>query len=240
MQTKNMTVTEMDDAGKGLALIANLNTVDHDGDTYAPGAFSWKEQWAPLLTAHDRHGMPFGKARVYEQGDKAYAELHLNLETQAGRDWHSALKFDLATGKSVQEWSYGYNAIDFEFRADAQNRVRVLKQLDVHEVSTVVRGAGRGTGTIMVKGLNGALKQQAFDDLFADLGHMVTALQGDPELLSATGMKQLKEIHASLGLAIERAGTDPAAADAEAKALIEAEMARHLTRDARLRFGGLK
>ncbi|MFN3990046.1 MAG: HK97 family phage prohead protease [Erythrobacter sp.] len=237
MQTKNLTVTEMDDAGKGLALIAELNAVDHDGDTYAPGAFNWKEQWAPLLTAHDRHGMPFGKARVYEQGDKAYAELHLNLETQAGRDWHAALKFDLATGKSVQEWSYGYKALDFEYRADARNRIRVLKQLDVHEVSTVVRGAGRGTGTVMMKGLKGALKDQAFADLFADLGNMVTALQGDPNLLSATGMRQLKEIHASLGLAIERVGTDPAKAEAEAKALLENEMAWHLTRDARQKFG---
>lgn len=237
MQTKNMTVTEMDEAGKGLALIAQLDGVDHDGDTYAPGAFAWKEQWAPLLTAHDRHGMPFGKARLFEQGDKAFAELHINLETQTGRDWHSALKFDLSTGKSVQEWSYGYDAVDFEYRADAQNRIRVLKQLDVHEVSTVVRGAGRGTGTVMMKGLKGALKDQVFADLFSDLGNMVSALQGDPGLLSATGMKQLTEIHASLGLAIERAGTDPAEAEAKAKALVEAAMAHHLTRDARLKFG---
>lgn len=236
MQTKNMTVTEMDEAGKGLALIAQLDGVDHDGDAYQPGAFSWKEQWAPLLTAHARDVMPFGKARVFEQGDKAFAELHLNLDTQAGRDWHSALKFDLATGKSVQEWSYGYDVLDFDFKANPEGRVRVLKKLDVHEVSTVVRGAGRGTGTVMVKGLKGALKQAVFDDLFADLGNMVTALQGDPAMLSATGMKQLTEIHASLGLAIERAGTDPAKAEAEAKALIEAEMMRHEIRDVRLKF----
>ena len=237
MQTKNMTVTEMDEAGKGLALLAQLTAVDHDGDTYAPGAFNWKEQWAPLLTAHDRFGMPFGKARIFEQGDKAYAELHINLDTQAGRDWHSALKFDLATGKSVQEWSYGYDVLDFEFKANPDGRIRELKRLDVHEVSTVVRGAGRGTGTVMIKGLKGALKQAVFDDLFADLGNMVTALQGDPDLLSATGKKQLAEIHASLGLAIERIGGDPAEAEAKARELVEAEMARHLTRDARLKFG---
>lgn len=232
MQTKNLTVKEMDDSGKGLALIATLSDVDHDGDTYVPGAFSWKEQWCPLLTAHDRYGMPFGKARVYEQGDAAYAELHLNLDTQAGKDWHAALKFDLSTGKSVQEWSYGYDVLDADYQIRGENRVRALKQLDVHEVSTVVRGAGRGTGTISMKGLKAALKDGNFEDLIGGLGLMAETLKGDPTLLSATGRKQLSEIHASLGAALE----DPAEIEAKAKELIEQQMAHHLTREARLKL----
>lgn len=229
MQTKMMTVKEMDDSGKGLALIANLSAIDHDGDTYQPGAFAWKEQWAPLLTAHDRWVMPFGKTRVFEQGDAAYAELHLNLETQAGKDWHAALKFDLATGKAVQEWSFGYEVLDADFQIRGDDRVRVLKRLDVHEVSTVVRGAGLGTGTLSMKARNAALKEGRFAGLIGELGVMAEVLQGDPALLSATGRKQLAEIHGALGAAL----VDPAELEAEAKAALEQGLAYHLTRDAR-------
>jgi len=233
MQTKMMTVTEMGDSGKGLALIANLAEVDHDGDTYEKGAFSWKgDQWCPLLTAHDRRGMQWGKARVFEDGDAAYAELHANLETQIGRDWHSALKFDLATGKPVQEYSYGFDPVDADFQVRGESRVRVLKRLDVHEVSPVVRGAGRGTRTIDMKGLKAALKEGEFGGLIAQLGELENVLGGNPELLSATGRKQLESIHAALGKAL----VDPAEEKAKLQAEIEAAVVNHQTRPARLRM----
>jgi len=228
MLTKNLTVTEMGETGKGLAILARLSEIDHDGDTYAPGAFSWKdgEQWCPLIHHHDRYQMPFGKARVYEDGDTAYAELHLNLETQAGADWHKALLFDLSTGKSVQEYSYGFGVLDFELRSEGTQQIRVLKKLDVHEVSTVIRGAGKGTRTLVMKGL----KEAAFAPLIAGLGELVEALGSDPASLSATGRKQLEAIHATLGKALH-----PIDADAEAKAIaaIANEHAVHLTRDIR-------
>lgn len=231
MLTKNMTVTEMGEAGKGLALLARMNEIDNDGDTYAPGAFSWKgDQWCPLIHHHNRQQMPFGKARVYEEGDFAYAELHLNLETQSGREWHKALLFDLATGSPVQEYSYGFKVLDADYmiRGDKQ-RVRRLKQLDVHETSTVIRGAGRGTGTLVMKDL----KEAAFAPLIAGLGELAEALGGDPASLSATGRKQLEQIHAALGKALQ---PDDPEAEAAAKAAIENELARHLTREARLKY----
>lgn len=231
MLTKNLTVTEMGETGKGLALIANLADVDHDGDTYEPGAFNWKEQWCPLLSAHDRSRMQFGKARVYEEGDKAYAELHINLGTQAGREWHEALKFDLATGSPVQEWSYGYDVLDADYQIRGQSgRVRRLKRLDVHEVSTVVRGAGRGTGTLNIK----QLKDSGFAPLIAGLGELAEALGGDPASLSATGRKQLEQIHATIGKVLNPIDPD---AEAKAMAMIENEMARHLTRETRIKMG---
>lgn len=245
MLTKNLTVTQMGETGKGLAILARLSEVDHDGDTYAPGAFSWKdggEQWCPLIHHHDRYQMPFGKARVYEEGDVAYAELHLNLETQAGRDWHKALLFDLSTGKSVQEYSYGFGVLDADYKisGNGEDRVRVLKKLDVHEVSTVIRGAGRGTRTLAMK----SLKEAGFAPLIAGLGELAEALGGDPASLSATGRKQLEDIHAALGKALtppnvtvpETGDLDP---EAEAKALdvIRNQIAHHETREARIRLG---
>lgn len=232
MLTKNLTVTEMGDTGKGLAILARMSEVDHDGDTYASGAFSWKdgEQWCPLIHHHDRYQMPFGKARVYEEGDIAYAELHLNLETQAGADWHKALLFDLSTGKSVQEYSYGFGVLDSDFTQRGDTRVRVLKRLDVHEVSTVIRGAGRGTRTLVMKGL----KEAAFAPLIAGLGELAEALGGDPASLSATGRKQLEQIHVALGKALAPADPDE---KAKAAAVIANEIARHETREVRIKLG---
>jgi len=150
-QTKTMTVEKMDGEGHGLARIATLSAVDHDGDTYTPGAFAWKEQWVPILPAHNRRSLPLGKARLYEDGDAALAELHMNLGTSAGADWHKALKFDLENGKAVQEWSYGFGVLDHETETRDGERVNVLKKLDVHEISPVVRGAGQGTATLSMK-----------------------------------------------------------------------------------------
>jgi HK97 family phage prohead protease len=153
-ETKTLTVEKMNASGQGLARLATLSGVDHDGDTYAKGAFTWKkggEQWAPILPAHNRTAMPLGKARVYEDGDTVYAELHLNLATQAGRDWHETLKFDLEKGGAVQEWSYGFAVLDHAKEQRDGQTVRVLKQVDVHEVSPVIRGAGIGTATLSLK-----------------------------------------------------------------------------------------
>jgi HK97 family phage prohead protease len=200
MQTKSLTIENMDDVGKGLARIATLSAVDSDGDTYAKGAFSWKDggdQWAPILVAHDRKMMPIGKARVFEDGDAALAELHINLDTQTGKDWHSALKFDLEKGKPVQEWSYGYEVKDFGHKMQSGNRVREIKRTDVHEVSAVVRGAGAGTRTLQMKSVE--LKENHFAPLIASLGELATALPEDPSALSATGLKQLEEIERAIG-----------------------------------------
>lgn len=204
MQTKSLTIDNMDDAGKGLARIATLSAVDSDGDTYAKGAFGWKEggeQWAPILVGHDRRMMPIGKARVYEDGDAALADLHLNLDTQAGKDWHSALKFDLANGRPAQEWSYGYEVKDSGHKVQGGQRVREIKQTDVHEVSAVVRGAGAGTRTLSMK--SAELKDAHFAPLIACLGDLAASLPADALALSATGLKQLEEIEAAIAGVLE-------------------------------------
>ncbi len=199
MQIKSMTITEMDEAGKGLARLARMTEVDSDGDTYERGAFSWKaggHQWAMMVPGHNRQAIPFGKARIYEEGDDALAELHLNLKTTAGRDWHEALLFDMATGEPVQEWSYGYNIVDMDYRVSGASRVRVLKKLDVDETSPVLRGAGNGTRTLSIKGAK--LRSEHCARLIADLGELATAIDADPACVSATGLKQLGDIRTAI------------------------------------------
>lgn len=199
MQIKSMAIQDMDERGKGLALLARLPEVDSDGDTYERGAFSWKDggdQWAMMVPAHNRRATPFGKARIYEENDNAYAELFLNLKTTAGNDWHQALLFDMATGEPVQEWSFGYEA-EYTYRVTSGSRVRVLSKVDVDEVSPVLRGAGNRTRTISIKGAK--LREEHFTELITGLGEMASAIDEDPAAVSATGLKQLRDIHDAIG-----------------------------------------
>lgn len=201
---KALTIEKMDEAGVGLARIAQLSAIDSDGDTYAPGAFNWKEgggQWVQILPAHDRRAMPLGKAWLYEEGDWALAKLHLNLNTQAGRDWNETLKFDLAQGTPVQEWSYGYKVLDADQQQRAGTYVQVLKRLDCDEISPVIRGAGVGTGTLAIK--SAELKAAKFAPLIAQLSELAEAIGENTAALSATGLKQLGEIHVAIGKALE-------------------------------------
>lgn len=233
MNSKSILIKSMDDAGIGLAQIATLSAVDHDGDTYERGAFSWGgDQWVMLLPAHDRRAMPFGKARVYEEGDHAYAELHLNLETEAGREWHAALKFDLAKGKAVQEWSYGYQIHDMDYVVRGEVRVRVLKKVEVDEVSTVLRGAGAGTRTVAIKSL--ALLDQRFKAITAELAELTEAVGGDPAILSATGRKQLAAINLAVDALLAAGGEDIDQPDAAAQAkAVHAAVGGYLAHTAR-------
>lgn len=206
MQVKQLTIEAMDEAGTGRARIAQLSAIDSDGDTYERGAFSWKEgggQWVHILPAHDRRAMPLGKAWIFEEDDWALADLFLNMQTAAGKDWHSTLKFDLAKGKPVVEWSYGYEVVDADFQMRGDRRAQVLKRLDVDEISPVIRGAGLGTGTISIK--SAELKAQKFAPLIGGLGELAAALPVDRGAISATGLKQLGEIHSAIGTVLDAA-----------------------------------
>lgn len=235
MLIKGMTIEKMDEAGTGLARIAQLAAVDSDGDTYAPGAFTWKEgggQWVQMIPAHDRRAMPFGKAWLYEKDGWAVADLKLNLETQAGKEWHATLKFDLATGRPVQEWSYGFKVLDAGYEQRESERVRVLKRLDVDEISPVLRGAGVGTGTLAIK--SAQLKDAAFGALMVQLGELAETVRGGTAGLSATGLKQLRDVHAAIGVALSPQEMDAATVDAVATiervhgAMLERQVRRHL------------
>lgn len=198
MFTKALAIKEMDEKGVGLALLANMADVDKDGDTYTKGAFGWKSdgQWAPIVPAHNWKEMPFGKARVFEEGTEALAELNLNLNTTAGKDWHAALKFDLETGQPVQQWSYGYDVLDHSNEMRTGQKVRNLKKLGVLEVSPVIVGAGNGTRTLEMKGVS--MKGDDFTATLEQLQIMAAAIDANPELLSATGMKQIADIRSKI------------------------------------------
>lgn len=237
---------QLDDAGQGLARIATLSAIDHDGDTYVPGAFG--EQQAKVVAAHDYRQVPLGKARIYESGDEALAEFRLNLETEQGRQWHSALKFDLdaqaSGGAPLQEWSYGFSIVDSAIETRDGERVRILKRLQVHEISPVVVGAGVGTGTLALK-QNRPFAEQ-LDAAIAGLeaaidraGRIAALREKDGRGLSAErlgGLKALAEAGVRLGdhlAELERlaALADPAEAARQAARFEAFRARRHLPSD---------
>lgn len=199
----------MDGEGRGMARIATLSAVDHDGDTYAKGAFG-SGQWGLILASHNWSSVPLGKARIFESGDEALAELHLNLSTEAGKEWHAALKFDLENleggSQPVQEWSYGFHVLDAAFEVRDGAKVRVLKGLKVFEVSPVVQGAGMNTGTMVMKGAT--LKNDYFQRLISELDEIAAAAAADPLAISATGLKQIEDLHGGLSTILEKAGEE--------------------------------
>ena len=154
---------EIKDAEKGviMAVFATLNVIDKDGDITLPGFFG--EQEVVMLPAHDWSSVPIGKGVIREVGDKAVAELQMNLEIEEGQKWFSALKFDMAHGKPLQEYSYGFTVQEGGSSQGGQDAAgakayRTLRPTPkgepgciVHEVSPVLVGAGNGTGTLSVK-----------------------------------------------------------------------------------------
>jgi len=142
-------IKQMDERGHGTAVFATFGVVDSDGDITEPGAFG--EQHVKILPTHDWSSVPLGKGITREEGDQALVDFQLNLDTQAGRDWHSALRFDLEHGQPLQEWSYGFSIKEADHETREGQAVQVLRALNVHEVSPVVLGAGMGTGTVAIK-----------------------------------------------------------------------------------------
>src|SRR3546814_11217503 len=112
----------------------------------------------------------------------------------------------------ISDWSSDvcssdlYNIVDMDYRVSGNNRVRVLKKLDVDEVSPVLRGAGIGTRTIAIK--SAKLREEHFASLITGLGDMATAIDHDPAAVSATGLKQLRGIQDARRLVLDGGEVD--------------------------------
>lgn len=193
-ERKLIELKKLDDDGTGLAQIATLSAIDHDGDTYAKGAFG--EQDVIILAGHSWTGVPLGKGRVFEKGDHAFAEFKLNLATTAGKEWHEALRFDMADGKPLTEWSYGFRVLESADETRDGKSVRVLQKLDVFEVSPVVKGAGVDTHTVSVKGRSQFLTDARAIIEFAD--RLATERKAEGKPFRQAWLIQIKELHACL------------------------------------------
>ncbi len=204
-EVKSIEFKELDDTGVGLAKIATLNVVDSDGDLTLPGAFG--EQEVSVLPAHNWGVHAIGKAQVFEIGDEVLAKFRLNLNTQAGRDWHQTMLFDLKEGKPVQQWSYGFVIKETSFREMPDvGQVRVLEKVLVYEISPVLVGAGEGTGTLAMKTSKPLPFAEQVDSVLAEIAVIIDRAEKIGDLrqkegrgLSAGRLEQLADLQYKLG-----------------------------------------
>jgi hypothetical protein len=148
---KSLAHVEVKDETKGEveAVFATLNVVDKDNDVTQKGAFDEGAQVAISAYNHKswEGALPVGVGTIHEVGDKVIMKGRFFLNTQAGRDHFEVVKQLGAR----QEWSYGFHVKESEPGNFEGKSVRMLKSMDVTEVSPVLRGAGVGTTTTYAK-----------------------------------------------------------------------------------------
>lgn len=146
--------------GELSVVFATMGLWDKDGDWAEPGFYG--KQDVVMVPAHDWNHVPIGKGTTREVGNLAVADIKMNLDIQAAKDWRSAIMFDLANGRPVQEYSYGFKILDGGAvegeRAGRKGRILQPREdgtpgSKIWEVSPVMVGAGEGTHTLTAKGM---------------------------------------------------------------------------------------
>ena len=119
--------------------VVSTPAVDHDGDIILPSAFK-DGQEVPLLIAHNWTSLPIGKGTIHTTADDVRMSAEL-FDTASGLEARRTLQ---GLGR-LAEFSIGFHGIDADWTDMAGRRVRVIKALELFEVSVVLRGASRGT-----------------------------------------------------------------------------------------------
>lgn len=139
-----------DDEGAIVALFSTYGVIDHDGDVVMPGAFENGKEVPIGAWGHDTRALPVGKGLIVDGQDGARLEGRLFLDASAGRDTYATLK---GLG-AIAEWSYIYEPTEWEVGEQDGQEVRRLKKIDTWSVDPVLRGAGIGTRTELIKALD--------------------------------------------------------------------------------------
>lgn len=127
------------------AVFSVFDQVDTDGDVVKGTAFT-DGQEVPLVWAHE-WDKPIGKGAVRVEADRAVFDGAFFLDTSWGRDAYATVK---AMG-ALQEYSWGFRILEQSFGEQDGKPVRFIDGAEVFEVSPVLVGANRNTGTLAIK-----------------------------------------------------------------------------------------
>lgn len=151
MTTKQLSHVEVKDAEQGLiqAVFSTFNEIDGDKDVTMPDAFT---DGSPVRISAYGHeswfgALPVGKGTIRTTESEAILDGRFFLDTTVGRDTFTTVK-EMA---DLQEWSYSVDPVKFSFGEFNGEKVRFLEQINVDEVSPVLKGAGVNTRTLAVK-----------------------------------------------------------------------------------------
>lgn len=127
-----------------------FGVLDAQGDRVAPGAFAaslarWKAagQWPPFLWQHDQ-GEPIGRFDALAEDARGLKVAgRLALQTRRGREAHALLKLGAIDGLSI-----GYTPLA---AAPGEGGARLLRKVDLHEISLVTLPANHAARIAWVK-----------------------------------------------------------------------------------------
>jgi HK97 family phage prohead protease len=136
-----------DQTGQFKAVFSWFDVIDKHGDVTLPGAFEDGAKIKIASWGHRWENLPVGRGEIHQDEKKAWVDGMFFLDTESGLETYKTVK-NLG---DLQEWSYGFEALDSsEDKVDGQ-KVRVLKKLKAFEVSPVFIGAGNDTQTLNIK-----------------------------------------------------------------------------------------
>lgn len=164
---------KVDETGKLSASIATFGVIDKDYDIVEPSAFKNGQEVA-IVWSHN-WDRPVGKGFINVSQTEAIFNGSFFMDTFDGQESYKTVK---AMG-SLQEWSWGFHTVKSSWEEQGDQRIRHLVETEVYEVSPVLKGAGIGTRTLMLKGRQ-SLEQQikvVLEDVDL-LGERVRSLKG--------------------------------------------------------------
>lgn len=205
---KSFTGVELkkDKPGQFTAKFATLDVIDKDGDVILPGAIPTGK--AVLISAY-MHGswegpLPVGKGVLRVENNDALVDGEFNLNTASGKEHYEAIKF----APELQEWSFGFivKQVDTESEWAENPKVwRVIKLLDIFEVSPVLRGAGVDTRLLSIKSDNPTSYSDQAETVLAAVNELVIRSKSladlrrkDARELSAANKERLTTLQKSL------------------------------------------
>jgi|TARA_R110000744_G_scaffold2486_3_gene9970 HK97 family phage prohead protease len=191
VETKTQTVTDIKvlDSAEGIveAYVNTMGAVDSDGDVIEASAFDIsisKNMPIAVLSGHDSTkiiGKVLSAYSVPESNGTArlYNKIQFNLDTQIGNE-----SFSNIAGGFVDQWSVGFNIPDggAEIVQHGATAIRVIKEVDWVEVSSVIRGASPNTTTISAtdnEELADRRRRRRYEDEPVDLTKQVTETADD-------------------------------------------------------------
>lgn len=153
MDTKHITTRAVlkadgDDEGTIEAVFSTFGVVDRDGDIVEAGAIPDGQQ-VPMVWSHNWERI-IGKGKTEVNSERAVFKGRLFLDTDAGADAYKTMK----AMDDLQEYSWGFRVLDADFVERDEEFVRVIKRVELFEVSPVLVGAGRGTHTLSLKSMS--------------------------------------------------------------------------------------
>ena len=157
-----------------------------------------KRKNIPMLWQHDTR-QPIGVYPIEDlkEDDTGFLVAGVcNLDVQQGREAHALMKQDALSGLSI-----GYSTIDEDYSHDGN--VRILKEVDLWEISPVTFPSGDSARIVGVKALEGIQTIRDLETYLRDAGHskneagMIIARakalheQGEPVTDDALRMKRM-------------------------------------------------